>query len=286
MRILLTGAEGFVGVHLARELRDHGHEVIESDRVDHDLAIPYRAEALVKQTKPTYVVHLAARYGRLLCRDEPHRAVADNAAATTELAAVCAEKGIPVLYASSSEVYGDHGTDMITEESELRTPTTIYGLSKRWGEEALRLYLPPEKLCIARANMLFGISQLGGYGRCSLATFIQCMCAGESYTVHRNTTRSWLYISDAVRALRLLIEGHHSGTFNLGNPTPPIPMVKVAEMVGGEYEITDAPGNQIRQKNYDSTKLLNTIDWEPVVTLRDGIDRTIEWARQTYALAA
>ena len=84
-----------------------------------------------------------------------------------------------MLYASSSEVYGDHGAKTIHEDSQLRMPTTIYGLSKRWGEEVLRLYLPEKQLCIVRMNMLYGPEQLGGYGRCALATFIQKAVAGE-----------------------------------------------------------------------------------------------------------
>lgn len=282
MRILVTGAAGFVGRHLLRELGDHVS--IGSDRDDHDLAVPTVAETLIHYSDPDYVVHLAARYGRLLCRDEPHRAVCDNTAGTTELAAVCAERGIPVLYASSSEVYGDHGEDTITETSELRMPTTIYGLSKRWGEEALSLYLPPEQLCIVRMNMLYGPEQLGGYGRCALATFIQNAVEGRPFIVHNGASRSWLYISDAVRALRLLIEGNHHGVFNLGNGDEERTMKALASLVtaeaGGAWEHVDPPPGQIRHKNYDSTKLRETIDWEPEVGLEEGIRRTVEWARE------
>ncbi len=284
MRILVTGAAGFVGTHLARELK--ARNWVYSSDIDYaDLSQPGIAENLVKQVTPDYVVHLAARYGRLLCRDEPHRSVSDNAAATTEIAAVCAERGIPVLYTSSSEVYGDHGQVMIDERSELRMPTTIYGLSKRWGEEALRLYMPPENLCIVRMNMLFGDGQRGGYGRCSLATFIQQALAGETFTVHRNASRSWLYISDAVRALRLLIEGGHHGIFNLGNDYDQQRSMEgvgdaVVAAAGGEYELADAPPTQIRHKAYSSAKLRNTIDWQPQVELFDGIRRTVEAQRK------
>lgn len=290
MKILITGARGFVGSHLTRELREFGYEVIPSDIQDSDLAVAERGERLIREHRPDYVAHLAARYGRLLCRDEPHRAVADNTASTTEIAAVCAELDIPVLYASSSEVYGDHGTLTISEDSELRMPTTIYGLSKRWGEEALRLYLPPEKRLIVRMNMLYGPEQLGGYGRCSLATFIRNALDGEPFTVHRNTTRSWLYISDAVRALRILIEQGHRGIFNLGNPAGALPMVKVGEMVceqtGGLMQLAETPEGQIAHKHYDCSKLLSVADWEPEISLKEGIRRTIEWAREEVPIAA
>ena len=280
--MLVTGANGFVGTHLSRELEDHGHKVTRSD-LSVDLSIPGNAKGLVGGHD--YVVHLAARYGRLLCRDEPHRAVTDNAAATTELAAACAEHGIPVLYTSSSEVYGDHGEQTITERSALRTPTTIYGLSKLWGEQALQLYLPPDMVCIVRLNMLHGPKQRAGYGCCALATFIQQALNGETFTVHRNTSRSYLYISDAVRALRMLIEGGHSGVFNCSNEQEYLPTEELAEVVvaeaGGTYEVTDPPpGIQIRHKQFSSAKLRATLDWEPEVGLTEGIRRTVESQRK------
>lgn len=283
VRVLVTGASGFVGSYLCDELAEH--EVHASDVQDHDLAVPGQATRLLDLAQPEYVVHLAARYGRLLCRDEPHKAVSDNAAAATELAAVCADRGIPVLYTSTSEVYGDHGQDTITEDSELRTPTTIYGLSKRWGEEALKLYLPPEHLTIVRLNMLYGPDQRAGYGCCALATFIKKSLAGEPFTVHRNTSRSWLYITDAVRALRLLIEGGHTGTFNLSNDQERLTTVEVAQLavdaVGGycECKVEDPPQHQIPHKNYSSAKLRQTIDWLPEVSLADGIQNTVDAQR-------
>jgi nucleoside-diphosphate-sugar epimerase len=285
MRILVTGAEGFVGTHLVRELGATGHRITASDIEDANLAYPGRTEQLI-QTQPDYVVHLAARYGRLLCRDEPHRAVSDNTAATTELAAACAAREIPVLYTSSSEIYGDHGEDTITEDSELRMPTTIYGLSKRWGEEALQLYLHPEQLCIVRMNMLYGPEQLGGYGRCSLATFIDNAVRGEAFTVHRETSRSWLYISDAVQALRLLIEKQHRGIFNLGNSHERRPMTWIGERVediaGGKMVITDPPPGQIRHKQYDTSKI-ESLGWRPRIWLEAGLHRTVAWAKEVDA---
>lgn len=286
MRILVTGAEGFVGAHLVRELDAGGHLVFRTDKGDAALDEEGAAEGLVRQREPDYVVHLAARYGRLLCRDEPHLAVQDNAAATTELADACAERGIPVLYASSSEVYGDHGEDRIHEESELRMPTTIYGLSKRWGEEALNLYMPPEKLCIVRMNMLYGPEQLGGYGRCALATWIQDAVEGRPLIVHRGTSRSWLYIADATRALRMLIEGAYTGVWNLGNQHEVEPVEETAQRVSQMRQLIDPPAGQIRHKNYDSSKIEGALGWKPQVLLEEGIAQTFEWAREEATIAA
>lgn len=293
MRILVTGAEGFIGSHLSPFLEAEGHEVIGSDKADRDLALPGEAESLIEGAAPHYVIHLAARYGRLLCRDQPHRAVADNAAATTELAAACAARATPVLYASSSEVYGDHGTDMIREDSELRTPTTIYGLSKRWGEEVLRLYLPPEHLTIVRLNMLFGPGQRAGYGCCALATFIRDAMEGRQLNVHREASRSWLYITDAIRALEQLIG--RPGVWNVANAHERRSMVDTAELVceevGASKESIDyvtAPPGQIRHKLYSTAKI-EQLGWHPEVGLEEGVRLTVDAARRDglrdYALA-
>lgn len=280
MRILITGGHGFIGSHLARELRRH--EVTTVDLPHGNFAEPYVARRIIEAAKPEYVVHLAARYGRLLCRDEPHRAVTDNASATTEIASVCAERGTPILYASSSEVYGDHGTETITEDSELRMPTTIYGLSKRWGEEALRLYMPDELLCVPRFNMLYGPDQRAGYGCCALAQFIRKAIDGEPFTVHRGATRSWLYISDAVRAIRGLIEGDHTGVWHIGNAYDRRGMEELADLViqgtGGlsPFTIEQAPPDQIVHKVYDSSKIEDALNWRPAISLEDGVEKTIE----------
>jgi nucleoside-diphosphate-sugar epimerase len=292
MRVLVTGSKGFIGVHLINELEAQGHSVFPTDRDYRDFAVPGQATNVIDEAAPDYVIHLAARYGRILCRDEPHRAVSDNAAATTELAAACAAEDIPVLYASSSEVYGDHGEDRIYEDSELRTPTTIYGLSKRWGEEALKLYLTPEQLTIVRLNMAYGPQQRGGYGCCALATFIRNALEGEPLNVHVGASRSWLYISDLVRGMASLIG--KPGVWNLANVHERVSMVETARLVTeavgqGTIHQTQAPAGQIKHKVYDTSKI-EALGWRPDVPLREGIAYTVEAARanpiRDYALAA
>lgn len=283
MRVLVTGGAGFVGEAVCRELERAECHPISVDREDFDLAHPGEAERMIEQTRPGYIFHLAARYGRILCREQPHRSVSDNAAATAELAAVAASKSLGVLYASSSEVYGDHGTALISESAGLHRPTTIYGLTKRWGEEVLRQYLRPEQLTIARLNMLYGPRQRAGHGCCALATFIRQAMEGEPLQVHREASRSWLYIDDAAAALVALMG--RGGVWNVGNTAQErLLMTQLAELVlqevgQGTMEIVPAPEDQIKHKHYDTSKLAKT-GWRPRVPLAEGLARTVEWAKE------
>lgn len=281
MKVLITGARGFIGSHLSAQLAIDDHDVYGTDRQDWDLAAPGAVTELIEDVEPDYIFHLAARYGRILCREKPYAAVCDNAAVTTELAAAAAKTRAHVLYASSSEVYGDQGEDTITEDSPLRRPTTIYGLSKLWGEQALRLYLPRERLTIARLNMLYGPEQRAGHGCCALATFIRDALDGLPIKVHARTSRSWLHIDDAVRALLVLME--RPGIWNVGNSHDQRSMIEVAEVVanqihGAALEIVEAPPDQIRHKNYSTDKLEHATGWTPTIDLEMGVADVIGWA--------
>lgn len=283
MKILVTGGRGFIGRALCAELeRSYGHEVTAVDREDFDLARPGQAAAMLDFARPELVVHLAARYGRILCRDRPFQAVVDNAAATTELAAEARSRDLSVFYASSSEVYGDHAERRITEFSQTLEPTTIYGLSKRWGEETLALYLPAPQLTIARLNMVYGPDQRAGYGCCALATFIRDALEGRPLQVHDSASRSWLHIDDAAAALALLIDAGEPGIWNVANAHDRRSMVDVAQIVcdqtGARMEITQPPRDQIRHKNFDASRL-ESLGWAPTVELERGIAETIKFAR-------
>lgn len=132
MRILVTGHKGFIGQNLCNDLRSQGHEVIGVDKEDGDL----RKAGVMQQHLQThrdldYVVHLAAKVGRLFGEDDPHETIADNAGMTALVAQACGDHGVRLAYASTSEIYGDLGLQMCFETVEKKLPHNIYGLSKR-----------------------------------------------------------------------------------------------------------------------------------------------------------
>ena len=150
MRILITGAAGFLGQHITHELEDAGHEVDGIDREDCDLLDPRASEWLTDrlgETTPDYLLHLAAKVGRQFGEDDPVRTIMDNVGMTTIVARACGDTGTALAYASTSEIYGDLGEQIAFERGPKRLPHNLYGLTKRFGEEVAELYAPRGLVC-------------------------------------------------------------------------------------------------------------------------------------------
>jgi nucleoside-diphosphate-sugar epimerase len=296
MKILVTGAAGFIGTHLCRELTASGHQVegvdlgfpvggrdIWSSKSHRD--IRYHGVKLDLNKGTDAVIHLAAKVGRLFGEDDVQNTIADNAAMTTRVAKECGEAGVRLMYASTSEVYGDWADEYVDEDQPFtRIPHNIYGLSKRWGEEACQLYAP-DRLTIMRFSMPYGPGLPAGRGRAALINFLYNALHGELVTVHRGSERSWCWIGDTVRAARMLLERTDGGAFNIGRDDNALPMRTVAEMacdlVGAPHNLiveVDPPERQTVVKRL-STDRIRSLGWEPHVDLEEGMARTLEWVK-------
>lgn len=281
----MTGAAGFIGVHLLSELRRHEHIVYGVDRDSFDLLEPDAFRNYVTEIKPDVVIHLAAQVGREFGEDDLMHTVMSNAGITTVVANVCGDFGIRLMYASTSEVYGDWG-EWICDEDEpfRRIPHNLYGLSKRWGEEACRLYAS-DSLTVMRFSMPYGPGLPAGRGRAALINFLYNALHGDKITVHRNSERAWCWIGDTVRAVRLLMEGGHTGAFNIGRDDNALPMRSVAEkacdLAGAPHSLivdVDAPARQTVVKRL-ATEKIRSIGWKPEVDLDEGMARTFEYVK-------
>jgi dTDP-glucose 4,6-dehydratase len=287
VKILVTGHRGFLGTHLTRELKEAGHEVVGVDYVvvpSDDLRLAGVAERLIEEHQPDVVVHLAAKVGRLFGEDNPEETIIDNAGMTSLVAQACAKHGARLVYASTSEVYGDQGGANCTEAGPVYLPHNIYGLSKRWGEEVAALYAP-EKLTILRFSMPYGPGLPAGRGRAAIINMLWQALRNESITVHAGAERSWCWVGDTVRAARLAIEIGHGGIYNIGRDDASISMLGVAylacALTGADkslVELTEAPTRQTVVKRL-STQKIRLLGWAPEVELHEGMERTLEWVK-------
>lgn len=290
MRVLITGAAGFIGTWLAPELEAFGHEVIGVDLADGDLREKGVADRLVRAHRPEVVVHLAAQVGRIKGEDDVAHTVTSNALATSLVAMAAARHGARLTYFSTSEVYGDQGLWRCREDGPTRVPHNAYGLTKWWGEQAAALYAP-DGLQVIRLSMPYGPGLPSGRGRAALINFLWWASRGEPLTVHSGSSRCWNWAGDAVRGVRLVVEhGEHAasaddwkqgvGVYNVGRDDNERTMLEVAhmacDMVGASHDLIteiEAPANQTVIKRLSDDKL-RELGWAPQVDLPEGMART------------
>lgn len=287
MRILVTGAAGFIGTHLCNELRSC-HNVTETDIQGGDLRDPYTIANHLDLHHPEVVVHLAAKVGRLFGEDVLLDTIADNTGITAIVAKACGERDIRLVYASTSEIYGDMGDMIAYEDSRQRGRIhNLYGLSKKHGEEVAHLYAPKGLTCL-RLSMPYGPGLPAGRGRAAMINFLYNALRREPITVHRGSERSWCWVGDTVRGIRMVVESGRDGAWNVGRDDIATSMLEVAQracdMTGASYDIIeeiDPPGMQTVVKRL-STDKLRSIGWEPQVELGEGMERTLAWIKDGF----
>jgi dTDP-glucose 4,6-dehydratase len=203
-------------------------------------------------------------------------------------------KDATFFLASTSESYGD---PLVHPQPETYWgnvnpigPRSVYDEAKRFAEAATMAYHRTHDLRvrIARIFNTYGPRMRRQDGR-AVPTFIQQAIAGEPLTVHGDgtQTRSLCYVDDLIEGLYRLIESEHVGPMNIGNPTE----ISILELARAIREATDSsseiisverPTDDPELRCPDISMARRLLDWEPVVSLEDGLTRTIEWARAAW----
>lgn len=299
MAVLITGGNGVIGRRLAAHLTEHGYDVKVTDlqirTSDHYRRADvtrYEELAEVFRTWPIeHVFHLAGEVGRENGEQFPRRCVDINVSATLNLVQLCREHGARLYFASTSEIYGVHGADTLTEDLEQTTvlqPTNCYGWSKLQAEQYLRHFSQSSHLEAAsmRFFMAYGPGEYPDPYRSAMTNFIHALRHDRPVTVHRGTSRSWCYLDDIVEGCRLLMErwdGTSYEAYNIGRHDP-MPTTEVAELI---CRLLDKPTELIRLadpgplvtpiKNASFEKARADLGFEARVGLEEGIRRTIAW---------
>lgn len=297
MKVIVTGSSGFLGQHICHELEQHDYEVIGLDlQISrwHDLRFPEIVDSRFEEHSDADIcIHLAAKVGRLFGEDDPMETITDNVGITALVAQACGHHGIRLAYASTSEVYGDNGEAECDEyDGPFTLPHNVYGISKFFGEDICRHYAP-EQLTIFRFSMPYGPGLPAGRGRAAIINMLHQALHGKKIPVHEGAERSWCYVTDTVRAVRMILENESSGIFNVGRDDAAVSMLHVAKLaceltdaVGSHLiEVIPAPQNQTVVKRL-STRRARDIGWRPEIPLEEGMRRTLEWVRTLDAEGA
>jgi UDP-glucuronate decarboxylase len=311
-RILVTGGAGFLGSHLCTALLEHGAEVLCVDNyftgrranITHLLPNP-RFEALRHDVTMPLFVEVDAIFN-FACPASPLHYQHDPVATTKvsvhgaiNMLGLAKRLRIPILQASTSEVYGDPQIHPQTESYWGNVnpigPRACYDEGKRCAETLFFDYGRQHGLAIKvmRIFNTYGPRMMPDDGRV-VSNFIVQALRGAPITIYGEgqQTRSFCYVDDLIDgALRLMATPpEFTGPVNIGNPDE-FTIRALAEMILEQTGSRSAlhfmplPQDDPRQRQPDITLARDTLGWQPSVPLRDGLVKTIAYFDRLLASA-
>jgi dTDP-glucose 4,6-dehydratase len=305
-RILITGGAGFIGSHLCERFLAEGDEVIcidnfltgTSDNVAHLFA--ERRFTFIQQDVTTYIyvkgpvdaiLHFASPASPVDYLELPIQTLKVGSLGTHKALGLAKEKNARFLLASTSEVYGDPLVHPQKEDYWGNVnpigPRGVYDEAKRFAEALTMAYHRTHgvQTRIVRIFNTHGPRMRLNDGRV-VPNFIAQALRGEAMTVYGDgsQTRSFCYVSDLVEGIVRLLRSDHSGPVNCGNPLEVSILEfarKIKALTGSKSEIVFRPlpedDPKVRQPDIGLARRL--LGWEPVVSLEDGLRKTIEYFR-------
>ena len=320
--IIVTGAAGFIGRHVAERLLDRGEEVVGVDEfnayydpalkearvqalvgrpgfrlVRMDIADAEGFAALVRETAARRVVHLAAQAGVRYSLENPFAYERSNLAGHLSVLEACrhAPGFQHLVYASSSSVYGERPIgDAFREDEPLAPAVSLYAATKQAGEMMSSAYA---HLYGLRQTGLRFFTVYGPWGRPDMGYFIftRNILAGEPIEVfgEGRMARDFTYVDDVaagvIAALDRPPDPPENRILNIGGGRPEglLHMIEVLEQALGRKAVQVLapmqPGD-VTATCADVSRLKALTGYAPKVTLEEGLPRFVEWYRGYYGV--
>ena len=307
MRILITGAAGFLGSHLCDRFLEDGHEVIgldnfitgSPDNIAHLFGHPGFRFVRHDVTEFIYVpgaldgvLHFASPASPVDYLELPIQTLKVGSLGSHKTLGLAREKGARYLLASTSEVYGDPQVHPQPESYWGNVnpvgPRGVYDEAKRFAEAMVMAYRRFHGLDtrIVRIFNTYGTRMRPNDGRV-VSNFIVQALRGDPLTIYGDgsQTRSFCHVSDEVEGIYRLFLSEYREPCNIGNPveyTVRELAQQIIELTGSRsvIEPQPLPLDDPRLRRPDITTARRELGWEPAVPLREGLERTIPYFRR------
>lgn len=317
MAILVTGAAGFIGAYVCRELRRRGEAFVGLDNFNDyydpqlkrdrvaalcadadiralDLTDRDGLAALFDETAPDRVIHLAAQAGVRYSLQNPHAYVDSNIVGFVNLLELCRHRNVAHLaYASSSSVYGDSAKPPFSEDQRIDRPRSLYAATKAANELMAHTYA---HLYGLRATGLRFFTVYGPWGRPDMAPllFSRAVLAGRPIDVfnHGKMRRDFTFIDDIVAGVLGALDHPPQDdpphrVFNLGNHTP-VELERfiavIEEAAGRKAEKIYKPmqpGDMV-ETMADTSRAKAAFGFEPATSIETGLPQVVAWCRDYF----
>lgn len=306
-RIIVTGGAGFIGSHLCHKLLNEGHFVYCLDNlftgsrknikhlfeydnfefVNHDVTFPYyslRVDEIYNLACPASPVHY---------QFDPIQTTKTSFMGAFNMLGLAKRTNARILQASTSEMYGD---PLIHPQPESywgnvnpNGTRACYDEGKRVAESLFYDYhrVHNVDIRVARIFNTYGPNMDPADGRV-VSNFIVQALHNKDITIYGDgsQTRSFCYVDDLVDGLIKLMNSNYTQPVNLGNPGE-FTMLELAEKVLSKIDTSskitfrELPQDDPKQRRPDITKANSVLNWNPTIPLDAGLDKTIEYFRQT-----
>ena len=306
-RVLVTGGAGFIGSHLCARLLEAGNQVLCVDNfftgtrgnvsallgnpdfeiMRHDITFPLFVEV-------DEIYNLACPASPVHYQFDPVQTTKTSVVGAVNMLGLAKRLKVPILQASTSEVYGDPAVHPQTEDYWGNVnpigPRSCYDEGKRCAETLFFDYRRQHNLAIKviRIFNTYGPHMHPNDGRV-VSNFIVQALKGEDITMYGDgtQTRSFCYVDDLVRGMIAMMATADdvTGPINLGNPGE-FSMLELAQAVieltgsNAKVRFLPLPQDDPRQRQPDITKAREQLGWGATIELREGLVKTIDYFRE------
>ena len=307
MRYLITGGAGFIGSHLISKIINYAEKIIIIDNlltgsekniknyfhssnfkfISHDIQNHYDPEENID-----CVIHLASCASPVAYAENPINTLKSGSIGTINSLGIARKYNSSYLLASTSEIYGDPKISPQHEEYWGNVnpvgPRSMYDESKRFAEAATQAYITEYKLNakIVRIFNTYGPNMKLDDGRV-VTNFIVQALKNKDITVFGKglQTRSFSYVDDTVNGIMLASSYKEPDIFNIGNDNE----ITINQLAQTIIDITntkskiiykDLPKDDPLQRKPDLSKSKELLNYEPVIGLEKGLEKTIEWVKK------